>query len=85
MFMIRSLATCLIAAWLALAYTALAQTSTDPYPALIPTTEGVIPVRVVEFASIPEVGGGAARMMLLVDEPVTRRMFVNEMQGVCSP
>ena len=48
---------------------------------MIPTTDGVIPVRVVEFASIPDVEGGAARMMLLVDEPVTRRMFVNEMRG----
>ena len=71
MFMMRFLATCLVAASVVLAYTALAQTPTDPFPALIPATEGVIPVRVVEFASIPDVEGAAARMMLLVDEPGT--------------
>ena len=58
-----------------------AQTPTDPFPAPIPTSEGVIRVRFSEFASIPDVGGEAARMMLLVDEPGTRRMFVNDMRG----
>ena len=81
MSMTRSLAAGLFTAAVAFAYTALAQTPTDPFPAPIPTTEGVIPVRVVEFASIPDVEGGAARMMLLVDEPGTGRMFVNEMRG----
>jgi hypothetical protein len=59
----------------------LAQSPTDPFPRPIPTTEGVVQVRVAEFASIPEVGGEAARMMLLVDEPGTRRFFVNDMRG----
>ena len=54
---------------------------TDPFPNPIPATEGVIRVGFVEFASIPDVGGESARMMLLVDEPGTRRMFVNEMRG----
>ena len=58
-----------------------AQAPTDPFPAPIPTSEGVIRVRFSEFASIPDVGGEAARMMLLVDEPGTRRMFVNDMRG----
>ena len=58
-----------------------AQAPTDPFPAPIPTSEGVIRVRFSEFASIPDVGGDAARMMLLVDEPGTRRMFVNDMRG----
>ena len=66
---------------LLLAVPALAQTPTDPFPTPIPTTEGVIQVSFVEFASIPDVGGEAARMMLLVDEPGTRRMFVSEMRG----
>ncbi|MBI3047169.1 MAG: PQQ-dependent sugar dehydrogenase [Acidobacteria bacterium] len=59
----------------------LAQSPTDPFPAPIPVNEGVIRVRFVEFASIPDVGGEPARMMLLVDEPGTRRLFVNDMRG----
>ena len=71
-----------MAMWaLLVASAALAQTPTDPFPTPIPATEGVIRVRFVEFASIPDVGGEAARMMLLVDEPGTRRMFVNDMRG----
>jgi hypothetical protein len=58
-----------------------AQRPTDPFPAPIPATEGVIQVSFSEFASIPDVDGEAARMMLLVDEPGTRRMFVNDMRG----
>ena len=74
-------ATWLLVGLLALGYTALAQTPTDPFPTPIPATEGVIRVRFVEFASIPDIEGEAARMMLLVDEPGTRRMFVNDMRG----
>ncbi len=66
---------------LVLAVPALAQTPTDPFPTPIAATEGVIRVRFVEFASIPDVDGEAARMMLLVDEPGTRRLFVNDMRG----
>jgi hypothetical protein len=79
--MIRPTAVCLFAVSIALGSTALGQSPTDPFPAPIPATEGVIQVRVVEFASIPDVRGEAARVMLLVDEPGTRRMFVNEMRG----
>jgi hypothetical protein len=60
---------------------ALAQIPTDPFPASIPATDGVIRVRFVEFASIPDIAGEAPRIMLLVDEPGTRRMFVNTMRG----
>ncbi len=66
----------------ALAGTALvAQTPTDPFPQPIQATDGVILVRVVEFATVPDIGGEAPRMMLLVDEPGSRRMFVNDMRG----
>ena len=41
----------------------------------------MIKVNVVEFASLPDVAGEAQRMMVLVDEPGTRRMFVNGMRG----
>lgn len=60
---------------------ASAQRPTDPFPTPIAATEGVIRVSFVEFASIPDAGGEAARMMLLVDEPGTRRLFVNDMRG----
>lgn len=61
---------------------ALAQTTTDPFPTPIPSApESAIKVNFVEFASIPDVADSPARMMLLVDEPGTRRMFVNDMRG----
>jgi hypothetical protein len=60
---------------------AAAQTTNDPFPAPIPASDGVIKVSFVEFASLPDIGGLAARMMLLVDEPGTRRLFVNDMRG----
>jgi hypothetical protein len=60
---------------------AFAQAPNDPFPAPIPASDGVIKVGFVEFASIPDIAGEAARMMLLVDEPGTRRLFVNDMRG----
>jgi hypothetical protein len=59
----------------------LAQTQTDPFPTPIPATEGSVTVRVRDFATLPDVGGQAARPMILVDEPGTRRLFVNDMRG----
>ena len=47
----------------------------------IDSTKGVIMVNVAEFASVPDMNGAAARMMLMVDEPGTRRLFVNDMRG----
>jgi hypothetical protein len=66
---------------LLIATVAAAQAPTDPFPAPISATEGVIRVGFTEFGSIPDVGGEAARVMLLVDEPGTRRLFVNDMRG----
>lgn len=74
-------ATGLVAMTLGVASVVLSQTPTDPFPQPISATEGVIRVRFEEFASIPDVGGEAARMMLLVDEPWTKRLFVNDMRG----
>jgi hypothetical protein len=34
-----------------------------------------------EFATLPDIDGVAARMMLLVQEPGTRNLFVNDMRG----
>jgi len=59
-----------------------AQVPNDPFPAPIPATEGVIKVNFVEFATLPDLGSPMpARMMVLVDEPGTRRLFVNDMRG----
>lgn len=69
------------AAALLLASPLLGQASGSPFPSGIERDDGVIAVRVVEFASVPDVDGESARMMLLVDEPGTRRMFVNDMRG----
>ncbi|MGQ0735755.1 MAG: PQQ-dependent sugar dehydrogenase [Acidobacteriota bacterium] len=53
----------------------------DPFPTPIAAKEGTITVTAREFASLPDVAGVAARMMNLVDEPATRRLFVNDMRG----
>ena len=45
-----------------------AQTPSDPFPAAIPATEGVIRVNYQEFASLPDIEGVPARMMNLVTE-----------------
>ncbi len=51
-------------------------------PTPIPAADGVIISKVVEFASLQDVDGQAARMMLLVDETRTGRLFVNDMRGL---
>src|SRR5438552_12262134 len=53
----------------------------DPFPKPITQNGEPIHVNVAEFASVPDAGGEAARMMLLVNEPGTRRLFVNDMRG----
>jgi hypothetical protein len=53
----------------------------DPFSAPIATGHRAIEVGIVEFATIPNSDGTAARMMLLIDEPGTRRLFVNDMHG----
>jgi hypothetical protein len=58
-----------------------AQRTNDPFPDPIEATEGVILVDFVEFAAIPDVDDVHARMMRLVDEPGTDRIFVNDMRG----
>ena len=76
-------ATAVLAGVLALlGTTPAAQTTDDPFPAPIPRTEGVVTVGIEEFAALPDADGEAARMMLLVDEPGTGRLFVNDMRGI---
>lgn len=59
-----------------------AAVSTNPFPTPIESAAGVIAVKFTEFATIPDAAGGEApRMMHLVDEPGTSRMFVSTMRG----
>jgi len=53
----------------------------DPFPHPIEAVEGVIEVGYEEFTFLPPFQNETARPMLLVDEPGTGRMFVNDMWG----
>lgn len=53
----------------------------DPFPTPLETTRDVVAVNFVEFARLPDVNGEAPRMMHLVDEPGTKRIFVSVMTG----
>ncbi len=53
----------------------------DPFPQPIEAVAGVIKVNAREFATLPDIDGVPSRMMNLVDEPGTRRLFVNDMRG----
>lgn len=55
--------------------------SNDPFPTPIGANSAPITVSVRDFAVLPDIAGVAARMMNLVDEPGTRRLFVNDMRG----
>ena len=64
------------------AASAFAQTSTNPFTTPIEATAGVISMNFTEFAVIPDAAGGEApRMMHLVDESGTKRLFVSTMRG----
>ncbi|MGH7443515.1 MAG: hypothetical protein ACREKM_01500, partial [Longimicrobiales bacterium] len=78
--MIR-IACSVVVAWLLLSTRAAAAQTTDPFAAPIEDADGIAVVDVVEFASVPDADGEAARMMRLVDEPGTQRLFVNDMTG----
>ena len=54
----------------------------EPFPQPIEATAGVISVALREFASLPDVDGVPARMMRLVDEPSSDRLFVSDMHGL---
>ncbi len=56
-------------------------TTNDPFPEPIKAEEGLVIVDVSEFASLPDYDEEPARMMILIDEPGTSRMFVNDMYG----
>jgi glucose/arabinose dehydrogenase len=53
----------------------------DPFPQPIPREEGAITVTLREFATLPDIDGVAPRMMTLVEEPSSKRLFVSDMRG----
>lgn len=69
----------LLVGWLCAASTGLAQ-STNPYATGL-RPDDVVRVDYREFATLPDIDGVAARMMLLAQEPGTRNLFVNDMRG----
>ncbi|HAK56321.1 MAG: PQQ-dependent sugar dehydrogenase [Vicinamibacterales bacterium] len=77
--MVRS-CVCVIPAIL-VAAAATAQTTDDPFATPIGAGRPAIEVNVVEFATLPGSSDEPARPMLLVDEPGTGRLFVNDMRG----
>jgi len=64
-----------------IACSVFAQTTDDPFPAPIAAAEGIVSVKFSEFATIPDAGGAAPRVMHMVNEPGTRRLFVSVMTG----
>lgn len=59
-----------------------AQTATNPFTTPIESAAGIVAVKFTEFAVIPDAANGEApRMMHLVNEPGSRRMFVATMRG----
>jgi hypothetical protein len=62
-------------------FVAVQEPTLDPFPTPIETKDGVIAVNYVEFATIPDVGGQAPRLMHFVSEPGTARNFVSVMTG----
>lgn len=58
-----------------------AQVTNNPFPTPIESAAGVVAVKFAEFATIPDINGEAPRMMHMVDEPGTKRLFVAAMQG----
>jgi hypothetical protein len=72
---------CFAFATILIASAAFGQSTKNPFPEPIPAADGAIMVKFVEFAAIPYAGKDAPRMMLLLDEPGTHRLFVNTMSG----
>ena len=66
---------------LLIAHPACAQTTDDPFPNPITRNGDPILVDFVEFASIPDSDGEPARLMNLIDEPGTSRLFANDQRG----
>ncbi len=73
---------CFVVAMLWAVSPTVAQTTDDPFSSPISEGEGALRVGIEEVVSLPDVDGGAVRMMLLAAEPGAGRLFVNDMRGV---
>jgi len=71
----------LAAAAIVLAAPLSAQVTNDPFPEPIGDGWAPLVVTYTEFARVPGVGGGPPLMTNVTDEPGTRRIFVNDMNG----
>ncbi len=69
-----------IAAIALLPANAFAQPTRTPLAPIDSVSRSIV-VGVADFAEIPDIDSVPARMMILVDEPGTRRLFVNDMRG----
>ena len=77
---------CLMGAMILVGACVFAQDSAptqDPFPKPINATDDVIRMRLVEFATLPDIEGQreAPRPMTLIDVPASKRLFVNDMRG----
>jgi glucose/arabinose dehydrogenase len=71
-----------LATVLGVATAAIAQSPTDPFPAPVGSGHAPIVVEFIDFAVVPGIEDGRPpRMTILVAEPGTRRLFVNDMNG----
>ncbi len=57
------------------------RTSGDPYPEPIEAVQDIIVVGYTDVAVLPDSDGRVARPMLLVEDPGSGRLFVNDMRG----
>src|SRR5262249_32030529 len=79
--MLRTIA-CAAVAGLGMSVASAEKLSMDPFEAPLEATQGIIPVSFLEFAKIPDADGGEApRLMHMIPEPGTKRLFVSTMRG----
>ena len=79
--MLRAIATAGLLTLSVLSGPSVAQVTTNPFPTPIEAAQGVVVVKFVEFATLPDNGGEAPRMMHMIDEAGSKRLFVSTMRG----
>ena len=58
------------------------QSAGDPFPRPLSNTAHPVHVAITDFAVLPDFEGEPARTMLMIEEPATGRLFVNDMHGL---
>jgi glucose/arabinose dehydrogenase len=79
--MLRSIVPAALLTLSVLSVPVAAQVTNNPFTPPIEASQGVIAVRFVDFAVIPDLNGEAPRMMHMIDEPGSKRLFVSTMRG----